>query len=168
MKNNEGPSMDTPYKEIQQSYEPPDEDATDAAEKKILASYVPRRSQDKPGVYDIEDAKELIQHIYKEKGLIPEIVSKPNNVYEVVGTQEINPKIVWEDQAPVQYNGSAAIKSAGEQTIEVPYSANDADRALDPYFNAKPGSRERRWDYRQWTPGLERMFGPTQPQAAWY
>ena len=75
---------------------------------------------------------------------------------------------MWEDQAPVQFGGSAAVAAAGEQTIEVPYAAGDADRALDPYFEKKPRTSNGRWDYRQWTPGLERMFAPTQPQAAWY
>ena len=160
--------MDSPYKEINSGYQPPDEDAQEAEEKKILSAYVPSRSQNSPGVYDIEDAKELIDKIYTARGLKAEVVQKPNNVYEVVGTQEINPKIVWEDQAPVRFGGSAAVSAAGEQTIEVPYSAGDPDKALDPYFDKKPSTNNGRWDYRQWTPGLERMFAPTQPQAAWY
>lgn len=159
-------TMETPYYEIR-GYEPPDEDAMEEAEKKILSTYKPSRSND-AGKYDIEDAKELIEKIYKERGLVPEIVAKPNNIYEVVGTQEINPKIIWEDQAPVQYGGSAAIIEAGEQTINVPYTAGDPDKALDPYFDKRPKTRDDKWDYRQWTPGLERMFGPTQPQAQWY
>jgi hypothetical protein len=160
--------MDTPYDNVDTGYQPPDEDAEDAEEKKILATYVPKRSEKTPGTYDIEDAKELIDKIYEKRGLRPEVVAMPNNVYQVVGTQEINPKIVWEDQAPVQFGGAAATTSAGEQTIQVPYNAGDPDKALDPYFDKSSHSNLDRWDYREWTPGLERMFGPTQPQAAWY
>lgn len=160
--------LESPYSELNSGYNPPDLDAIDEEEKKILATYKPVRSTE-PGKYDIEDAKELITKIYEKRGLIPEIVEKPNNVYEVVGTQEKNPKIIYEDeQAPVQYGGSAAVASAGEQVIEVPYSAGDPDKALDPFFDKTRSSRNGRSDYRQWTPGLERMFAPTQPQAAWY
>lgn len=163
-------TLESPYKDVEAGYEPPDLDAIDEEEKKILATYQPTRSTAAgPGKYDIEDAKELINKIYEKRGLVPEIVVKPGNIYEVVGTQEKNPKIVWEDeQAPVQYGGSAAIAEAGEQVIQVPYSAGDPDKALDPFFDKTGRTNLGRSDYRQWTPGLERMFAPTEPQTDWY
>jgi hypothetical protein len=146
--------------------QPPDMDRIEAEEKKVLATYAPKQSPDMT-TYSLEDAHDLIKKIYKKKGLIPEIKEDPNNanVYQVVGTQEINPKIVWEDQAPATFD---AVSQAGENTLRVPAAAVEQGSA-DPFFNTdRSSTRVGRNDYRQWTPGLERAFAPTYAKSSWY
>jgi hypothetical protein len=145
---------------------PPDQDTIDAEEAKLLATYQPRRSPNMT-TYSIEDADRLIKEIYRKKGLIPEIKRDPQNpnVYQVVGTQEINPKIVWEDQAPATFD---AVNQAMENTVRVPAAAIEVASG-DPFFNTDVSqSRVGRNDYRQWTPGLERAFAPTYAKSSWY
>jgi hypothetical protein len=44
--------------------------------------------------------------------------------------------------------------------------------STDPYYDkagaGSQGSRMDRWNYRAWTPGLERMFAPTEATDKWY
>ncbi len=146
--------------------QPPDMDKIEAEEKKVLATYVPKHSPDMT-TYSLEDANDLIKKIYEKKGLIPEIKQDPvnPNVYQVVGTQEINPKIVWEDAAPATFD---AVAQAGENTLRVPAAAVEQGSA-DPFYNTdRSTTRVGRNDYRQWTPGLERTFAPTYAKSSWY
>ena len=55
-----------------------------------------------------------------------------------------------------------------EEVIEVPYTAADVAAGLDPFFQARNSVRDGKYDYYQWTPGLERMFAPTYPIKEWY
>lgn len=149
--------------------QPPDQDALDAEEAKILATYQPRKSPNM-STYSIEDADHLIKEIYKKKGLIPEIKRslQAPDVYEVVGTQEINPKIVFEDQAPASFDALHGSEQAMENTVRVPAAAVEVASA-DPFFNTDVSqTRDGRNDYRQWTPGLERAFAPTYAKSSWY
>jgi hypothetical protein len=149
--------------------QPPDQDALDAEEAKMLATYRPRKSPNMT-TYSIEDADRLIKEIYKKKGLIPEIKRDPQNpnVYQVVGTMEINPKIVWEDQAPATFDALRGNGQLMENTVRVPAAAIEVASA-DPFFNTDvTQTRDGRSDYRQWTPGLERAFAPTYAKSSWY
>ena len=146
--------------------QPPDMDKIEADEQKLLATYAPKHSPEMT-TYSLEDAHDLIKKIYEKKGLIPEVKQDPANpnVYQVVGTQEINPKIVWEDQAPATFD---AVSQAGENTLRVPAAAIEQG-AADPFFNTdRSTSHVGRNDYRQWTPGLERTFAPTYAKSSWY
>jgi hypothetical protein len=61
--------------------------------------------------------------------------------------------------------------AAGEQRISVPPTAYDTAAARDPFYDpAAPsgGSRQGKWNYQSWTPGLERMFAPTNAKENWY
>ena len=149
--------------------QPPDQDALDAEEAKMLATYQPRKSPNMT-TYSIEDADRLIKEIYRKKGLIPEIKRDPQNpnVYQVVGTMEINPKIVWEDQAPATFDALRGSGQLMENTVRVPAAAIEVASA-DPFFNTDvTQTRDGRNDYRQWTPGLERAFAPTYAKSSWY
>jgi hypothetical protein len=55
----------------------------------------------------------------------------------------------------------------GEETIDVPYTVSDLAAGLDPFFEKGQSVRDGRFDYTQWTPGLERMFAPTHPIKEW-
>jgi hypothetical protein len=155
-----------PYREIDgQTLTPPDTTAVEMEERKILQTYKPAKA-DSLTTYDLEDAKSLISKIYDAKGLIPTVVQKPNNVYEVIGTRRKDEKIVYEDEeAPAD---KAPVQKAGEATITVPPTALDVAVGLDPFFTPEPSSRTNRWDYTKWTPGLERTFAPTFATQNWY
>ena len=59
------------------------------------------------------------------------------------------------------------MQKRGEDVIEVPYTASDLAAGLDPFFQPRNSVRDGKYDYTQWTPGLERMFAPTYPVKEW-
>jgi hypothetical protein len=155
-----------PYREMEgESLTPPDTTATEMEERKILQTYKPQKA-DSLTTYDLDDAKTLISKIYDAKGLIPMIVQKPDNVYEVVGTRRKDEKIVYEDEeAPAK---KEPVMEAGEATITVPPTAMDIAVGLDPFYTPQPSNRTNRWDYTKFSPGLERTFAPTFATENWY
>ncbi len=156
-----------PYREMEgESLTPPDTTATEMEERKILQTYKPQKA-DSLTTYDLDDAKTLISKIYDAKGLIPTIVQKPDNVYEVVGTRRKDEKIVYEDEeSPVK---KEPVMEAGEATITVPPTAMDIAVGLDPFYTPQESTtRTNRWDYTKFTPGLERTFAPTFATENWY
>jgi hypothetical protein len=60
------------------------------------------------------------------------------------------------------------MEKRGEEVIEVPYTASDIAAGLDPFFQPRNSTRDGKFDYYKWTPGLERMFAPTYPIKEWY
>jgi hypothetical protein len=165
--NDSKPFTLNPYKEVDgSSLTPPDTSATELEERKILQTYTPAKAESLT-TYDLEDAKHLISKIYDAKGLIPTVVQKPNNVFEVIGVRKKDEKIVYEDEeAPAT---TAAVAAAGEANITVPPVAADVAAGLDPFFTPSEGaSRTNRWDYTRWSPGLERTFAPTHGQEKWF
>jgi hypothetical protein len=154
-----------PYKEIDgSSLQPPDTSATEMEERKILQTYKPTHSESLT-TYDLEDANKLIKKIYDAKGLVPTVVQKPNNVFEIVGVRKKDEKIIYEDEeAPAKMS---AVGSAGEATITVPPTSADINVGLDPFFTPGPKGRTNRWDYTKPTSGLERSMAPTFAQENW-
>jgi len=154
-----------PYKEIDgSSLQPPDTSATEMEERKILQTYKPTHSESLT-TYDLEDANKLIKKIYDAKGLVPTVVQKPNNVFEVIGVRKKDEKIIYEDEeAPAKMS---AVGSAGEATITVPPTSADINVGLDPFFTPGPKGRTNRWDYTKPTSGLERSMAPTFAQENW-
>ncbi len=166
------PAGVNPYKEIDGSnMTPPDTSAIEAEERKILQQYIPVDAS-APTEYKLEDANELIRKIYDKKDLIPDVVNRQPNVYEIVGTRRKDEKIVYEDDGPQETeaptNGTEAIEMAAENTISIPQKTTDINAGLDPYYTPNTKTRTGRWDYMRWTPGLERMFAPTYPTKDWY
>ncbi len=159
-----------PYKDIGvQNVMPPDTLGVEQEERKILQTYVPKKAGDLT-TYDIEDAMTLIKKIYDSKGEIADVVKKDNNVYEVIGTRRKDEKVVYEEMDEQAPTGTLPIPKAGEATIRVPPAAVDYNTALDPFYEASSegNTRQQKWNYREWTPGLERMFAPTEPRTKWY
>jgi hypothetical protein len=167
-----------PYKEVDGSnMTPPDSLAAEEKERDILATYVPK----KPGeltTYDAADAEEIVNRIYSAKGLVPDMKKTGDNIFTIMGTRKANEPVVYEpedDQPPLDASGSqaptssGAVAAAGENTIDVPVNVQQIQSA-DPFFetSAQDKSRGDKWDYTSWTPGLERMFAPTQPREKWY
>jgi hypothetical protein len=146
----------------------PDTLEMEKEERDILQTYEPHN----PGsitTYDVDDAMKLIDKIYAAKGEVATVYhNKDTNVYEIVGVRKKDDKVVYEDEeAPAS---TAPLRTAGEATIEAPQAATDMGAALDPYYNPSAGGKSRigKWDYTGWTPGLERMFAPTEPKQNWY
>lgn len=158
-----------PYKLVSGSnMTPPDMSEVEKDERKILQTYKPQFPL-QGTTYDVRDANELIKEMYAAKGLIPEVRHKKGtNIYEIIGTTSKNAKVVYEDEeAPASNEPS---ESAGEGTIQVPYAVNDImSSTKDSFYDiGSSAANKNMWNYTRWTPGLERVFAPTQPKKNWY
>ena len=170
----EGFSTHSSSKELTKPYEaigvgnltPPDTIALEKEERRILSTYVPKNADDLK-TYDLEDAQELIEKIYKKKGLVPTVNRKENNVFEITGVRPIKEKIEYEDDLPVAPWNSMTGPGPGEATIDVPAAATEMAASRDPFYEPTTSTRSSRSDYTKWTPGLERMYSPTYPIADW-
>ncbi len=159
-----------PYTAIMDdSLTPPDTLKVEQEERRIIQTYRPKHAGDLT-TYDVDDAMQLIKKIYDKKGEIPQVIQKKNNVYEIIGTRKKDEKIVYEEMDGDAPASSEPSVPAGENITVVPQAAADKNSALDPFYEAAPNTNthERRWNYRQWTPGLERMFAPTEAKAEWH
>uniref|UniRef100_A0A6C0BL68 Uncharacterized protein n=1 Tax=viral metagenome TaxID=1070528 RepID=A0A6C0BL68_9ZZZZ len=139
---------------------PPDTLAAEQQERSLLTAYQPKKAGDLI-TYNVEDAMEVIRKIYDKKGEIADVKKRDNNVYEIVGSRKKNEKVVYEDteSPPVSTNAN----------IKVPTAVNDLSSSTDPFYEMKDrNTKQDKWNYREWTPGLERMFAPTEPRANWY
>ena len=162
-----------PYQNIDGDLmQPPDLSEAEKAEKKILQTYKPKFPPT-PTSYDPRDAQELITQIYDAKGLIPQVKHKDGtNVYEIIGVRKKNEKVMFEDEEGEATEGPS--KASLESNTSGPQVAKDMSRqSTDPFFD--PGTqavqtkgRTNKWNYTSWTPGLERMFAPTEEQQQWY
>jgi hypothetical protein len=157
------------YKEIDGSnMKLPDTAAMDEEEKKILQTYVPEKSK---GLlqYSVDDVKDMVDKIYGKKGLIPVIEKSKQapNTWEIVEVKDKDPHIVWEDDLE-RGTERQKMEKRGEEVIEVPYTATDVAAGLDPFFQARNSTRDGKFDYYKWTPGLERMFAPTNTTKEWF
>jgi hypothetical protein len=163
------PDSAQPYKEVNgDNMIPPDSDATEMEERKILQTYKPPSTADLGSYNPDEDPEKMIHRMYDVKGLIPTIAHKDGtNVYEITGVRKKDEKIVYEDEEAPASMGP--VQRAGEATITVPATAYDTAAARDPFYDtSNPGrTRTGKWDYQAWTPGLERMFAPTNATEKW-
>lgn len=167
----EGFSADSSATDLNKPYEaigignltPPDTLAMEKEEKRILSTYAPKKANDLT-TYDLDDAQELIENIYKPKGLIPTVLRKEGNVFEVVSTRSTKNKIEYEDDLPEQKWSQG---SSGEAKIDIPAVATETAAGLDPFYEPTTSTRSDRSDYMKWTPGLERAFAPTYPTTDW-
>ena len=146
---------------------PPDSGEAEERERDILATYTPKKPQDL-STYSVDDAKELIDKIYSAKGVVPEYEQTGDNQFTVYSVRPIGEPVYEDDPQPVEQAAASknANTRAGEDTIVVP-SMSRMDGA-DPFFTPGEKTRDGRWDYTSWTPGLERMFAPNAPMKNWY
>jgi hypothetical protein len=151
---------------------PPNLDALDADEKKILAMYSPEpiegESEEEKCRKDtpFDQAQKLVKKIYDKRGEVAvlEPSRQGQNVWEITEVFKKDEPIVWEDEVPEPSRAEVR----GEQRIEVPRAVNDLAAGLDPFFEPRSTTRMNKNDYTKWTPGLERMFAPTYAQPNWY
>ena len=130
----------------------------------ILATYVPKKPQELT-TYDAADAKEIIDRIYSAKGQIADM--KPSttdsNVFIITGVRQ--------KDSPINYEAEASdepVQAAGENTIQAPVVYTSENEGLDPFFTPGDVTRDGKWDYTRFTPGLERSFAPNTPMQNWY
>jgi hypothetical protein len=135
-------------------------------EKEALSTYVPKKPQNLT-TYDAADAKEIIDRIYSAKGLIADM--KPStansNVFIITGVRNKGSPVTYEPDAQVSTTPNT---SAGENTIDAPVIYTSENQGLDPFFTPGDSTRDGKWDYTRFTPGLERSFAPNQPMQNWY
>jgi hypothetical protein len=111
--------LEQPFKDIGDgNLTPPDTIAIEKQERKILATYQPKGAGDLT-TYDLDDAEQLIANIYKPKGLVPEVVRKEGNVFEVVRTRSVKNDIQYEDDLPDAPASSQPNVAAGEANIRM-------------------------------------------------
>jgi len=152
-------SAKNPYMTIDRDMNPP----VYKDEKDILATYTPKKPNELT-TYDAEDAKEIIDKIYSAKGLVANYKQTGANTFTVMTTRPKDEKVVYEDEV-----APAAATAATASTQAVPSNGETVANTIDPFFTVNANSsREGKWDYTSWTPGLERMFAPTEPQMNWY
>lgn len=149
----------------------PDSAQQEAEERKILQTYKPEKSSNLLN-YSVDDVKTLVEKLFAKRGQVADVVpsKQGNNVWEITEVREKNPKIVWEDDpmALAAMGERDKMIARQEETIDVPYTVSDLAAGLDPFFQKGQSVRDGRFDYNQWTPGLERMFAPTHPIKEWH
>jgi hypothetical protein len=150
---------------------PPDVEAARLEEQKALASYRPTQ----PGQHIIDSETEavarLVNKMYAgDPNWEPVIQKTGDNAWSIAELRPKTRREKWEDVQTVDN----VLKE--NTTIANPKPDIDIDDRLqgDPYFD-KGGRTDmgdkKFWnynDFRQWTPGLERMFAPTGETRAWY
>jgi hypothetical protein len=157
----------TPYTSIDGDMEPP----VYTDEKDILATYVPKKPNELT-TYDAADAKEIVDRIYGAKGLVADFKKTGDNTYTIMSTRKKNAPVIYEaeeGEEDASSNAPASSQPTSGEAIVVPDNV-DNYKGSDPFFTVNPNNKTRmgKWDYSSWTPGLERMFAPTEPQTNWY
>ena len=164
------PENAQPYEDMTGSgLQPPNTEATEIEERKILQSYRPPSVKELGSYNPDEDPEKMIHRLYGTKGLIPQIAHEEGtNVYEIIGVRKKGEKVMYEDEeAPASV---APLRSAGEANIVVPPAAYDMAAVKDPFYDIQSGTskgRPGKWDYQKWTPGLDQMFAPTNDTTDW-
>jgi hypothetical protein len=150
---------------------PPDVEAAKQREQRVLSSYQPTAISKHIVDSETEAVGKLVHDVYaSDPAWEPVITKVDENKYEVT---ELRPKPRME-----KYEDSQAISlaTAEERGIAMPPPTLDIHDRLqdDPYFD-KSGvgdrNNSRYWnynDFKQWTPGLERMFAPTDSNREWH
>ena len=148
------------------SMKPVDLDKLEAEERAILQTFNPTRSGSELGTYNVQDVAELLDNYYTKQGKRASFYKRDDGTYEVFETEDLKPKIEFEDEAPEPERAEEGKDMTGD--IHVPKGVADYSAKLDPFFEPRQSTRPNRTDYTAWTPGLERMFAPTEPTQQWY
>jgi hypothetical protein len=148
------------------SVQPPDVEAARLREQKLLASYRPTDISRHTVDNDTEAVARLVMATYgNDPNWEPVVEQTGANMWQVT---ELRPKPRKE-----QYESDVAL--AESTKLQLPRPSIDIDDRIqnDPYFDkrAPTANPSKFWnynDFREWTPGLERMFAPTADTKAWY
>jgi hypothetical protein len=155
------------YEDIDGSnLQPVDTTKLEQEERAILNTFEFKRSASDIGSYNPDDVAELLDKYYSKQGKTAYYVKRDDGAYEVFETEEKKAKVVYEEEEP-----DVAREELGDDmtdTITVPKGVAQYSSKLDPFFEPRQAMRANRQDYTAFTPGLERMFAPTEPTQQWY
>lgn len=146
---------------------PPDEAEAQAQEMAVLQAYQPKSTEDLQSV-DAKSVSELMENLYSKKGLIPQVIQKSNNVFEIIAVQEKNPKITYEDevQSSIQSNELNPMIQPNEMIV-TPNAVSDLKIGLDPFKNADTNGKIAGRQLDNYNPNLEGMFGKKMVFQQW-
>jgi len=155
------------YEDIDGSnLQPVDTTKLEQEERAILNTFEFKRSASDIGSYNPDDVAELLDKYYSKQGKNAYYVKREDGVYEVFETEDKKAKVVYEEEEP-----DVAREELGDDmtdSITVPKGVAQYSSKLDPFFEPRQAMRANRQDYTAFTPGLERMFAPTEPTQQWY
>ncbi len=155
------------YEDIDGSnLQPVDTTKLEQEERAILNTFEFKRSASDIGTYNPDDVAELLDKYYSKQGKNAYYVKREDGVYEVFETEDKKAKVVYEEEEP-----DVAREELGDDmtdSITVPKGVAQYSSKLDPFFEPRTATRANRQDYTAFTPGLERMFAPTEPTQQWY
>jgi len=152
---------------------PPDVEAENMREQKILASYRPTDISEHVIDSETEQVANMVNKLYEnDPNWLPVITKTDEGQYAVT---ELIPKTRKERFEDAKTIGLATTAGLGDQPRDPKASIQISDQMRnDPFFD-KGGvvdkDSNRIWEYndfRKWTPDLERMFAPTAATKAWY
>jgi hypothetical protein len=136
-------------------------------QNEILSTYVPKRPNELT-TYDAEDVKTLIDKVYGAKGMVADYRQTQSNVYSIVSTRPKDDLLYYDDETEAHAT-TRANSEAGEGVTVIPDFGKKITKSKDPFFTEYgESSKDGKWNYNQWTPGLERPFAPTEPRENWY
>jgi hypothetical protein len=145
---------------------PPDTAAINENEKKSLATYTETPAENLLK-HNVQDVAELVKKMYADDPDWEPVVERVNdNEFRV---SELRPKRRVEYYAGEEEQTIERAKEGGNVSAGVTVEGG----RQDPFFDKKgvlDYSNDRFWEYKdfkQWTPGLERMFAPTLDTTNW-
>ena len=142
---------------------PPDAVAEAERQAKLLASYKPISAGDF-GAPTTDSVEQLVAEIYKPRGLLPSVKQQgQTNVYEIYETKEIEPKIVYEDDASQRRGVPNPLEPLQPQPAPV-QAKEDVSLGLAPTSEKTKAARN---SYGTYDPSLEAMFGPRMSWQQW-
>jgi hypothetical protein len=153
------------------SLEPPDMNAADLREQKLLASYRPSNVNEHIIDSETDAVARLVHEEYgSDPNWEPVVTRVDENRWEVT---ELRPKPRKEHYEDAQTIDIATAEQKGMLHPQPNIEISDRLRN-DPFFD-KGGiadkDNNRFWnynDFKKWTPDLERMFAPTADTKRWY
>jgi hypothetical protein len=151
-----------------QTVVPPDGDANEAQEKAGLEGFTSEKPEDLLS-HDTEEVATMVQKMYaNDPNWEPVVERVGENEYRV---SELRPKPRKEKYLDANADEEKNVERAKEGGL---ISAEiDVEGGQDPYFDKKgvidySNDRFHEYkDFKQWTPGLERMFAPTLDTTNW-
>jgi hypothetical protein len=149
--------------------DPPDYENDDAREKASMEGFKSESAENLSSQY-IDDVAEMVKKMYENDPNWEPIVERVGeNEYRV---SELRPKPRKEKYADSNGSEEITVEKAKEDGV---ISANiEIEGGPDPYFDKRgvidySNDRFHEYnDFKQWTPGLERMFAPTLDTNNWF
>jgi len=149
---------------------PPDVETFEANEKATLEGFQSEKPENLIN-HDVEEVAEMVKKMYENDPHWEPVVERVGeNEYRV---SELRPKARKERYAEAMDDEEKTVERAKEGGLITPNIDVEGGGSIDPYFDKKgvidySNDRFHEYkDFKQWTPGLERMFAPTLDTTNW-